>query len=100
MRSFLGTEFTTQRLVQAGNKSSYGEHISGEGHLRQLDEKTASINNIQIGEGWKLIVEGDTDIVTTDKVIINEESYEVRGTRRETFKSLDYLEVLLVKKKA
>jgi len=97
--SFLTTEFSTQRLQQTANKSKPVAYItSGVGHLRQLDDRTSEINSIQLGLGFKLTVSGDVDIVATDKVTIAGNIYEVRGVKSENFGSLDYKEIIMVKK--
>ena len=100
MRSFETISYKTKRLTQDGNKSDYAiTSIGGLGHLRQLDDKTASLNNIQYGEGYKFTVELDQDIEVTDKVVIGEEEFEVRGVKKESMGSLSFRELLLVKSK-
>lgn len=100
MKSFSTIGYTTKRLTQSGNKSDYVlTSISGFGHLRQLDDRTASLNSIQYGEGWKLTIEFNEDVVVTDKVIIGSDEFEVRGVKQESMGSLSFKELLLVKSK-
>lgn len=95
------TNWTSERLSYSGNKSSYVAHTAeGIGHLRQLDDNVSVLNSIQIGTGYKLIIESDKDIVATDKIIIDSVEYEVRGVKLEEFGSISVKELLLVKKTA
>ncbi len=100
MRSFATTNYTTKRLTQDGNKSDYiPTNINGAGHLRQLDDRASSLNNIQYGEGFKLTVDISQDVAVTDKVIIGTDEFEVRGVKQENMGSLSFKELLLVKSK-
>lgn len=99
MRSFQTLYFTTQRLFQNESKSIYLENSYGYGHLRQLDEKTSQLNNIQYGEGYSLMVEGDVDIITGDRVFVDSVAYEVKGVKYDSFSSIDIKTALLNKKK-
>lgn len=100
MRTFMDTAFIIKRLVQSGSKSTYAEIDSGVGHFRQLDDRTSEINSIQYGEGWKMTVDEDTNVIVTDRIEIGSDVYEVRGKRTESFGSLSFYELLLVKKKS
>jgi len=100
MRSFETVEYSTKRLMQDGNKSDYvATSVAGQGHLRQLDDRTASLNSIQYGEGWKLTIELEKDVVTTDRVVIGADEFEVRGIKQENMGSLSFKELLLIKNK-
>lgn len=100
MRSFETVNYTTKRLAQDGNKSDYvATAVSGSGHLRQLDDRTASLNSIQYGEGWKLTIDFGQDVAVTDKVLIGEDEFEVRGIKQENLGSFSFKELLLVKNK-
>lgn len=100
MKSFATVNFTTKRLSQSGNKSDYVlTSVSGSGHLRQLDDRTSSLNNIQYGEGWKFTIEFGKDVAVTDKVMIGSDEFEVRGVKQENMGSLSFKELLLVKSK-
>lgn len=97
--TFFTKRFTTQRLAQTGNKSSYSDNSYGIGHLRQADDALTQLNNLQYGELWELFCDKSVDIIPTDKVVENSISYEVRGVHEENFGSVDYKRILLVKKK-
>jgi hypothetical protein len=97
--TFFETKFTTQRLVQSGNKSDYSDHTSGIGSLRQADDTLTQLNNLQFGELWELHVDYVVDIIPTDKIIVAGEYFEVRGVKQENFRSVSYKRALLVKKK-
>lgn len=99
MRSFIETTYVIQRLVATGDKKQYTALGSGEGHFRPLDDKTTSINGLQVGNAFKITVEGDTDVAPSDRMIIATETYEVQGVKRETFGSQDFREVILIRKK-
>lgn len=99
MRSFQTLYFTTKRLLQSDKKSLYIDNSSGYGHLKQLDERTSQLNNLQYGEGYSLMVEGDIDIIVTDRVTIDSVDYEVKGVKYDSFSSIDIKTVLLNKKK-
>lgn len=100
MKSFATSSYTTKRLTQSGNKSDYVlTSVSGFGHLRQLDDRTASLNSIQYGEGWKLTIEIGKDVAVTDKVLIGTDEFEVRGVKQESMGSLSFKELLLVNSK-
>ena len=99
MNSFFTVDYTIQRLQQTGNKSDYiATSLSGSGHLKQEDNEFAQLNVDQLGETWKLTVEGDADIVVTDKVIIDGEDYRVSGVKKNIFGSINFKEITLVKK--
>lgn len=91
--------YTSKRLVYSENKAQYQTHFeSGLGYLKQLDEKLSSLNNIQIGEGYSFIIEGDKDIKPTDKIIIDSEEYEVKGVTLEELGSIKIKKLLLTKR--
>ena len=100
MRSFATVEYSTKRLTQDGNKSDYvATSVAGQGHLRQLDDRTSSLNSIQYGEGWKLTIELEKDVVTTDRIVIGADEFEVRGVKQDNMGSLSFKELLLIKNK-
>jgi hypothetical protein len=99
MNATFDRHFTTKRLLSTANKSSYIDASSGVGHLRQMSERLEKINSIQYGQGWELFVEYDTDIVATDRVIVDGENYDVRGVREENFNSIRFKKCALVKEK-
>lgn len=99
MRSFQTIEFTTERLLQNGSKSTYIANASGVGHLRQLDDRTAQINSIQFGEGFNMYVDGNVDVIETDRITAGGRVYEVRGVKQDTLGSIDIKQLLLVRKK-
>lgn len=98
MRSLINKTFTSTRLTQTGKKSAYGASTSGECHFRQMDEQTSSINQIQYGLGFKMTVEGSADILVSDIVTIDSIEYAVQGVKKEAMGSLEYTEVVLIKK--
>lgn len=101
MKSFQTLRYTTKRLTQDGNKSDYvATNVGGSGHLRQLDDRTASLNNIQYGEGFKFTIDLSQDVAVTDKVLIGTDEFEVRGVKQENTGSFSFKELLLVKSKA
>ena len=97
--TFFDTVFSTERLSQSGNKSSYASHTDGIGHIRQADDTLTQINNLQFGELWELYADGSVDVVPTDKVIVAGEEFEVKGVKSENFKSVLFKRILLIKKK-
>lgn len=93
--------WTSERLSYVDNKGTYSTHTeSGIGYLRQLDAEASKLNEIQVGEGFRLVIEGNKDIVATDKIIIDSTEYEVKGVKRNKLGSIDIKELLLTKKKA
>lgn len=96
---FFSTPFSIKRLSQVGNKSSYSDFGSGKGFLQQSDDQLTQLNNLQYGELWELFVDSSTSILPTDKIIVANENYEVRGVKIITFRSISTKKILLVKKK-
>lgn len=97
--AFFNTAFTAERLLQNGSKSVYVASGSGIGHLRQTDDRVSQINNLAFGEGWEMLVDGSTDVVTTDRVTVGTDKYEVRGVKEESFNAISVKRILMVKKK-
>jgi len=97
MSSFFDTDFTTQRLVNVSGKSSYSDNASGIGHLRQSSDEVTRLNDLQFGELWELYVEADTDILASDRVLVGSDTYTVKGVKKESFGSVDFKRMLLVK---
>lgn len=95
--SFFTTDYTTERLTQSGNKSSYAAQISGRGFFMQASDEVTTMNSLQIGDLFILHTESLKDIVVTDRVTISGIIYEVKGVRNSTLGSFAVKKVLLVK---
>ncbi len=100
MNSFFTDDYTSRRLQYTGNKSTYVDNVSGVGFLRQLSEKLEVLNNIQFGDGYKFFVEFEADIVATDKIVIGDVEYEVRGVKSSNVGSISCKEILMVRKRS
>lgn len=95
---FFDRIFTMERLMQMGDKSQYGVGpTTGACMLRQASNELTRINSLQFGELWELFVEAGTDIVPTDRVIVDGVTFTVKGIRNDVLGSVDYMQVLLVK---
>ena len=78
--------FTSQKIISAIKRQTY---VSGKstfvsvgtatGYLRPLSEESSSVNGVQFGFGFNLIVETDVDIRENDKVVIDGIEYTLRG---------------------
>ena len=68
-----------KRMVYTGNKSIFSSVGTATGYLRPLTEESSSVNGIQFGFGFNLIVEIDVDIREGDKVTIDSVEYTVSG---------------------
>lgn len=82
MKYFTGQKSITkvERQVYSGSLSSYTTTtVATTGYLRPLSEEQASMNNIQYGNGFSLIVETGTDIQEGDRLTIAAVIYTVRG---------------------
>ncbi len=100
MSVFFEKKFVQQRLDQTGNTSQYVDVTNdGECNMRPADNHTAKLNGLQFGELWILYTKSNEDIQTTDRLIIDDEKYKVKGVKRESFNSIDFLRVLLIKQK-
>jgi len=78
--------FTSQKVISAikrqtyvGNKSTFASVGSSTGYLRPLSEEQASLNAVQFGRGFLLIVETDVDIREGDKITIANVEHTVQG---------------------
>lgn len=97
--------FTNQKTISAikrqtyvGNKSSYASVGTATGYLRPLSEEASSVNGVQFGFGFNLIVETDVDIRETDKVTIDSVEYTVRGVaNHDRGGATKYKRILMVK---
>ena len=72
-------DFTIERQVYVGNKSSFSTLATATGHFKQLEEETAALNGFQFGKAFKLEFEADIDLQDTDRVIIDSVTYNVQG---------------------
>lgn len=82
MRTFTGQKVITaiKRQTYVNNKSSFASIGTNSGYLRPLSEEQSSLNGVQFGRGFLLIVEVDVDIQQGDKVTIDSKEYTVQGT--------------------
>ena len=78
--------FTNQKTISAikrqtyvGNKSTFASVGTATGYLRPLSEEQSSLNGVQFGRGFLLIIETDVDIREGDKVTIETKEYTVQG---------------------
>lgn len=99
MNSMFDRHFSIKKLLSSSSKSTYIDGSSGVGHLRQMSERVEQINAIQFGQGWELFVEYDTDVIPTDRIVIDETIYSVRGVREENFNSIQFKKCILLKEK-
>lgn len=95
--SFFTTDYTTERLVQSGNKSSYSASISGKGHFTQASDEATAINQLQLGDLYLLYVEASKDIIVTDRVTIGGFTYSIKGVKNSVLGSLSVKKLQLVK---
>lgn len=97
MRSFLDTTITIYRLTQSDDKSSYVEQGTDIGYLRPLSDRQSSLNAIQYGQGYRLIVENSVDIQVADKITIDSVDYSVKGVASIERGSVSYISAILIK---
>lgn len=95
--SFFTTEYTTERLSQSGNKSSYAALESGKGHFTQASDEATALNQLQLGDLFVLFTESEKDIVVTDRVTVDEVQYGVKGVKNAVLGSIKVKKVLLVR---
>jgi len=81
MQTFTSQKTITaiKRQTYASGKSSFASVGTATGYLRPLNEEQASVNGVQFGVGFNLIVEIDVDIREGDKVVIDSVEYTLRG---------------------
>ena len=81
MKFFTGQKSITAILRQTytGDKSAYASVGTATGYLRPLTEEQSSVNGLQYGNGFSLIVETSVDIREQDKVTIDSVTYLIRG---------------------
>lgn len=48
-------------------------------YLEPLDAEAAAMNNIETGQGYRIFVASDADVIVSDKLTINAIVYYVRG---------------------
>jgi hypothetical protein len=87
---------TVKRLTYTGDKSVYGA-VAGTiyGHFAPVDPDQRP-QAAQIGaQVYMFVCSGEKDIRATDIVTVNSIDYHVRGVRRYTLESLDFLDCLI-----
>lgn len=90
------TPATVQRLTQTGDKSAYAA-VAGTilGFFAPVDPEqrpqTAQIASM----AYQFICTGETSILVSDILTVNSLAYTVRGVRRYTLESLDFLDCIL-----
>lgn len=97
MRGAFTTEFTTKRLTITAGKSAYSAYGSGSGFFKPMSDEMAMINSVQIGQGYLLDTDGDTDINTTDRITINSVDYDVKAIAVHEMRGLSYKKITLIK---
>lgn len=98
MRFVFSQDVAVYRLTQAGAQSSYGGSPTAtvKGYLRPLDEEQSALNGIeQFGTGFKLLTESGADIEVTDKLVIDSETYLVKGKKSINRGAISYDSFLL-----
>lgn len=68
-----------KRLAYTGSKATTSSVGTAEGYLRPLTADESSLNGVQFGQGYQLIVETSVDIRPQDRVTIDSVDYLVRG---------------------
>lgn len=68
-----------KRLTYTGSKATESSVGAGEGYLRPLAADESSLNGVQFGQAFQLIVETSLDIRVQDRVTIDSVEYLVRG---------------------
>lgn len=68
-----------KRLTYTGSKATASSVGTATGYLRPLSADEASLNGVQHGQAYQLIVETDVDIRPQDRVTISSVDYLVRG---------------------
>lgn len=99
MRKFLqqNTISAIKRQTYTGNKSAYSSVGSGMGYLRPFSETQSSVNGLQYGIGFSLLVENALDIREADKVTVDSVEYTVRGVSTHSVGAVPYKKCILVK---
>lgn len=75
-QTYTGTPLKSSYLLQYGTTTGVSAVT---GYLRPLTEEASTINGIQYGYGFNLIVEVDVDVKEGDQVVIAGVTYNVRG---------------------
>lgn len=67
------------------------------GHFRALNEVEASINGAQYGKGFMLLTDLKSDIITGDKLTINNKEYNVQAltTHNRAIGNIRYKKAIL-----
>lgn len=68
-----------KRLTYTGSKATSSSVGTAVGYLRPLAADQSSVNGVQFGQAFQLIVETSVDIRVQDKVTIDSVDYLVRG---------------------
>lgn len=84
-------------MTYTGDKSSYAIIGTSSGYLRPLSEEQSSVNGLQYGQGFALLVDDSIDIRESDKAEIEGQIYEVRGVARHDRGAVPYKRCLVVK---
>ena len=101
MSSFFENEFYTMRLIDTDSgKRLYSMNESGIGHLRQSSDEVTRLNELQFGELWEIYVDSEVDVVVTDRVVVDGYTYTIKGVKTDSFGSINYKKMLLVKTKS
>lgn len=95
MKCFFKSVATVTRLTQTGDKSSYGASGTVEGYLEPLDSDTNVVTGPLMGQAFRFVCDGDSDVLVTDKMSIDSVSYTVRGTRVYDAAGLFLMDVIL-----
>lgn len=96
--------FTGQKSISAikrqtytGDKSAYASVGTGTGYLRPLNEAQSSVNNVQYGLGFSLILESGVDIREADILTIDSVDYTVQGIVDHDRGAARYRRCILIK---
>jgi hypothetical protein len=96
-KTFINKSFSLSRLSQSGSKSSWASHSTGSGFFKPMSDEMAVINGLQAGQAYTIAVDPSFDIRVSDRLAIDGDTFEVKGTGKYEFGSVSFKRVLLTK---
>jgi len=96
--SFFTTSATIKRLTQTSDKSAYAS-VSGTimGFFAPVDPDQRPKSAELASQAYQFACSGENDVRVVDILTINSVDYTVRGVRRYTLESVDFLDCIIEK---
>ena len=100
MRTFTNEKkiSSIKRQVYTGDKSTFVSVASNKfGYFRPLTEDQSSVNGLQYGTGFSLMVENSVDVREADRITIDGVEYVCRGVGTHDRGSVPFKRCLITK---